>query len=148
MAAGLRATRRGVRPRLQSRRLTAATTTEGIFLDSFSGSGGVARAVRLEGFKAVEWDRKFGEAFDLTKKKHVRRIKQMIRDGEVIGACLAPPCASFSIARDRTLMIRDKSHPWGLPDLPAHEQLKVSEGNACLHATFQVIRCLNRFRVP
>ena len=48
---------------------------EGVFLDLFSGSGGVARAVRAEGFKAVEWDRKFGPDFDLTKRKTCGEIE-------------------------------------------------------------------------
>ncbi|CAK0793918.1 unnamed protein product [Prorocentrum cordatum] len=47
-----------------------------------------------------------GEPFDSTKPKNVSSIRQMLRKCEVMGACLAPPCASFSIARDRALMIR------------------------------------------
>eukprot|EP00959_Pyramimonas_sp_CCMP1952_P113873 2381076-Pyramimonas_sp.AAC.1 len=45
-------------------------------------------------------------------------------------------------------MVREKNHPWGLPDLPEHEQSKVDQGNRCLQSSLQIIRCLNIFSIP
>lgn len=61
---------------------------------------------------------------------------------------LAPPCSSFSRARDRTMVIRTPSHPWGLPGLPMHEQQKIAEGNACFWAALKFIKWLDKHNIP
>eukprot|EP00974_Lingulodinium_polyedra_P057092 5492662-Lingulodinium_polyedra.AAC.1 len=53
---------------------------------------------------------------------------------------LATPCASFSIARDRTRPIRSRTRPWGLPVLSPEDQKRMSYGNKCAQATIKIIR--------
>lgn len=57
---------------------------------------------------------------------------------------LAPPCSSFSPARDRTRVVRSRDFPYGLPDLPAHEQVKVDVGNNCVKSALKIISWLDK----
>ena len=93
--------------------------------DFFAGSGGVARAARALGFSAREGELLQGENHDLTRPCVQRKIQFDIQKGLILAAMLAPPCSSFSQARDRTRVIRSRDHPWGLPDLPLHEVQKL-----------------------
>ena len=61
---------------------------------------------------------------------------------------LGPPCTSFSIARDRTLQIRSKDLPYGLPDLSSEMQRVVDTGNATALAAEKICRWLYDARVP
>lgn len=66
----------------------------------------------------------------------------------VLGLMLAPPCASFSRERDRTGALRSRDRPWGLPNLPDADALRVAEGNACLRAALRAARTADKHRVP
>eukprot|EP00959_Pyramimonas_sp_CCMP1952_P141174 2954915-Pyramimonas_sp.AAC.1 len=82
------------------------------------GPGGVARAVRADGFEAVEWDRKFGDACDLSRQ-HVRAIKKMISQGQVIAACLAPPhVLVFRLREIGSSWFETKLALWACPVFP------------------------------
>ena len=118
------------------------------FLDGFSGSGGVAKAVRRQGFTAKEFELLHGEEFDLTRPCVLNKICRDAKDGRLIAAAFGPPCASWSIARDRTLVIRNQLQPWGLDNLPENEQVKVEAGNKTLRATLKLIRTLHRLGIP
>ncbi len=61
---------------------------------------------------------------------------------------LGPPCASFSIARDRTLQIRSKDQPYGLPGLSPEMQKVVDTGNTTALAAAKICRWLYNARVP
>lgn len=118
--------------------------------DFFAGVGGVAKACRHLGFAAKEWELNRGSEFDLTSRSVLRKIKKDVNARLVIAAMLAPPCSSFSVARDRTAVIRNRLHPWGLPDdqlLPG-DQIKVRVGNQCFQAALQIITWLDRHRIP
>ncbi len=83
--------------------------------DFFAGvNGGVAKACRKLGYRAKEWEISRGKCFDLTCSTMLRLIQQDIAAGLILCAMLAPPCSSFSIARDRTAVIRSQQFPWGL----------------------------------
>ena len=118
--------------------------------DLFSGNGGVAAACERLGFRSNEWDIRHGHHCDLTRRKVLRRLKVDIKQGKVLAAMLAPPCDSFSVARDRTKVIRTKVQPWGVDDslLTEKEKQKVSIGNACFASCFSLIRILNLYKVP
>lgn len=118
--------------------------------DLFAGKGGVAHQCRRLGYKAKEWELERGIQYDLTSKKVRKRLISDIKRGRVLGAMLAPPCTTFSIARDRTKVIRSRDYPWGLPGslLTDVERQKVEEGNRCFEAAFQIIYHLNKHRVP
>ena len=118
--------------------------------DLFSGCGGVALACERLGFVSKQWDIRLGHTCDLTSRSVVRKLKCSIRTGKVLAVMMAPPCNSFSVARDRTKVIRTREFPWGLPDcfLTASEQEKIQLGNACFRTCFSLIRMLDRFRIP
>ena len=111
--------------------------------DLFAGSGRVSQAIRAAGFNSREWEVLKDAEGDLTRPAVLQSIKFDIEKRHVVAAMLAPPCSSFSVARGRTLVVRDKSHPWGLPGPPSHEQAKVEVGNKCVTSALYVIRWLD-----
>lgn len=120
------------------------------FLDLFSGKGGVSRAVRARGIQAWEFDVKNGDAFDLTNSNVLKNIERKISKSMVVACMLAPPCSSFSRARDRTSVIRTAQKPWGVPKhiLSDADALRVQVGNRCVRAALRMIRALERHQVP
>ena len=116
--------------------------------DLFSGSGGVARAAQTLGFLTKEWDVVHGPAYDLTDRRVIFKIREDIRRGRIVAVMLAPPCSSFSPARDRTSVIRTRSSPWGLPGLSEKDQQKVEQGNSCIKAALEIIGDLNKYTIP
>lgn len=136
------------RPKL-SRHSTPLKRDAGkFFCDFFSGKGGVAICARKLGFETREWEILHGCNGDLTSPAVLFKIKTDIKNGKVLAAMLAPPCSSFSPARDRTMVIRSREHPWGLPNLPPHEQKKIDVGNHCFLSTFKIIDWLDEAGVP
>ncbi len=87
----------------------------GYLADFFAGHCGVSPAARAAGFSAIEWELLKGENHDLTRPVVLQKIRYDTKKGKIIAAMLAPPCSSFSPARDRTRVIRSRSFPWGIP---------------------------------
>ena len=116
--------------------------------DFFAGHGGVSRAVRKVGFTCREWEILKGPEHDLTHPCVVSKILADVSKCKIIAAMLAPPCSSFSPARDRTRVIRSKEYPWGLPDLPLPEQDKVAVGNRCFRSALRIIKALDSHKIP
>ena len=118
--------------------------------DLFAGKGGVAHQCRRLGYKAKEWEIDRGLQYDLTSKAVRKVIIKDIKRCRLLAAMMAPPCTTFSIARDRTKVIRSRAYPWGLPadQLTPAELEKVEEGNRCFEAAFELIHHLNRHRIP
>ena len=132
-----------------SRHLTAKWGTKGQYIgDFFSGSGRVSRAVRLAGFNTREWEILKGPDGDLTRPAVLQSVKFDIDKRRLVAAMLAPPCSSFSVARDRTRVIRNRDYPWGIPDLPEHEQNKIDVGNRCVFAALKIIKWLDAHGLP
>ena len=119
-------------------------------MDLFSGEGGVSRACVKLGFNAKQWDIKFGASHDLTSPSAVRRILTEIRRGNVLSVMLAPVCTSFSVARDRTKVIRNKRYPWGIPHqyLTEDEKEKLRLGNRVFRTCFKIIQELLIRNIP
>lgn len=136
------------RPRLSSHPSTQLKSTQ-YFADFFSGCGGVARSARALGFRTREWELLHGPSGDLTKPAVLSKIRSDISNRKIVAAMLAPPCSSFSPARDRTSVIRDRNHPWGLPNISSiKDQEKVRVGNQCLRSTLRIIGWLDKMGVP
>ena len=119
-------------------------------MDLFAGEAGVSRACEDLGFKAKFWDLRYGVSHDLTKKSTLQKIRREIKRGRVLACMLAPVCTSFSVARDRTKVIRNRDYPWGIPDhlLSDKERESIITGNRCFQACFKIMRWLDEAKVP
>ena len=104
--------------------------------------------MRSCGFSTREWELLKGADNDLTCPQVVHKVLSDINSDKVLGAMFAPPCASFSPARDRTMVVRDRDFPWGVPGLPPHEAFKVEIGNKCFKSSLKIIRALDRKGIP
>ena len=71
-----------------------------------------------------------------------------IRRGFVLGAMLALPCTTFSIARSSNSQLRSMEFPDGLPTLEGRWLAQAQLGNALLTATLKIIRALDATRTP
>ena len=120
------------------------------FLDLFAGKGGVSSSLRSLGFRSFEFELERGTQYDLTDKQVLKRLNRAFCRKEVLGAMLATPCTTFSVARDRTEVLRSREHPWGLPPqlLSEADRKKVSDGNACAQATLKIIAWCDRLQLP
>ena len=134
---GIRTTARGCYPAGQGGNALQLDVSRGQWLiDVFSGTGGVARALRRQGYACKELELKKG--FDILHRLSFVRLRSDVRPGKIAGVMIALPFTSFSIAQAGRL--RSELHPLGLPGLPAHLQARVDHGNALLYASVQLIR--------
>lgn len=119
-------------------------------MDLFSGEGGVSSQCERLGFRAKEWDIRHGPHQDLTQKAVLKRILAEIKKGRVLAVMMAPVCTSFSRARDRTKVIRNKRFPWGIPFkyLSPKEASSIRLGNSCFRTCFRIIELCNSLSIP
>ena len=134
------------RTHLQRRRCVANRYV----MDLFSGEGGVARACTELGFRSKEWDIRHGDQHDLTNPKVVKKLIREAKRGRVLSCMLAPVCTSFSIARDRTKVIRNRQHPWGIPQqfLTEKERQSIQLGNKCFKTCLKLMKVFDSLHIP
>lgn len=149
-----------LRVRLHGHRLRAQEASKynlprrnpkGLYIaDLFSGNGGVSAACERLGFCAKEWDIRHGHQCDLTSRNILSVLKRDIKAGKILAVMLAPPCDSFSVARDRIKVIRSAASPWGLPFhlLTSHERSAIKRGNACFKSCRAIINLLDSYEIP
>ena len=120
------------------------------FLDLFAGKAGVSKAVQKLGYSARFFDIKNGSEQDLTSRKVQNRIIREIKRKRVFAVMLAPVCTSFSVARDRTKVIRNRQYPWGIPreQLTERESESILLGNRCFRACLRFMRVLDEYKIP
>ena len=118
------------------------------FADLFAGSGRIGHAANRLGFQTRSWELDWGANHDLPNKRVLSKIKLDINKRIVLGGMIAPPCISFSIARDRAGIIRTEEFPWGLPGLTKSDQEKVTVGNKCMRSAFALIRAFDSHSLP
>ena len=134
----------------QYREYRPSKTSRGQYLaDLFSGEGKVSASVRRLGFEAREVNSRLSPEYDLTRGQLRKHLHNDIEQGRKIAAMLDPPDESWAAARDRTSVIRNKQHPWGIP----REQLgdrhfeKVQVGNSTMQAAIGTVDHLHRKRL-
>ena len=83
-------------------------------------------------------------------KKGKKTFDLWHKEGSCLGCHVGATLHNFSIARNRTKVIRSRDYPWGLPGscLTEVERQKVEEGNRCFEAAFQIIYHLNKHHIP
>ena len=121
--------------------------------DYFAGHGGVARSVQKLGLATRASDLRHGVNHDLTCPKVLYKIREDIFGAHVISSMLAPPCATFSAACDRSGILHTAEDPLGLPTLTGadHEKSVPSTG-ACaqlcaLFVTLKLVKCPGFLRI-
>ena len=123
-----------------------------VFLEIFSGSGRLGRAVgRVVGIAVLLWDINFGPEYDLTNPSIQQRVMEWIRIGYVVAGHLGTPCGSFSRARDRPggpPRLRSDDCPLGLEGLKPHDAQKVAVGNILMRFTVRVMLLSLRMILP
>jgi len=79
--------------------------------------------------------------------RNLKIIEEHFRLGLILAVMLAPPCSSFSLARNR-YPVRSAQYPAGLPHLRDHDRESVRVGNLCFSVSVYVISLCNQYRVP
>ena len=126
--------------------LTLSPSPVPVFLELFSGKGGLSAAVERWGGYSLRWDVLHGAEYDLTVAANVVRILAWLRAGLIWGAHCAMECKSWSIARHGE--IRSRRHIWGKARLSQVDRRKVEAGNALLRASMSILRACWRFHIP
>jgi hypothetical protein len=99
----------------------ATHTADVIFVEVFAGSGVLTDAVKVRGIKTRDPDDAATGGTDFTRLGDVESLRAELADlqasGTKIMLHLAPPCSTFSRARDRSWRTRLRSlkHPQGIP---------------------------------
>ena len=121
--------------------------------DLFAGTGGVGRSsARRYRVPSRIYDINNGLEYDLTDRKVLRKLERDALKGRIIAAMLATPCTSWSVARNRTNVIRTRDEPWGVsrPRKPFSEKdsRSLEMGNRTMRSTLRLLRLFTRLGIP
>ncbi len=136
------------RPRVGRDHVGAKLTKGEFFLEAFSGSDLVASSARKYGFMAREYATLHGVNFDLCSKSVLRNLHRDVQRWNLVAAMFGTPCTSFSVARDRTSVIRSREYPYGVPGLSIADAEKVAVGNSTAFATVRIVGGLHTRKIP
>jgi site-specific DNA-cytosine methylase len=106
-----------------------------VFAEFFAGSGELTRTMQDRGVACRRADDAASGGTDFEVAAEIAILKEDLRDlrteGAVLALHLAPPCSSFSRARDRaqSTKLRSTSHPEGQPGLDADQRSLVTTAN-------------------
>ena len=99
-----------------------ATISEVVFLEIFSGTGRLGKAVSRElSIPVLLWDITIGDEYDLRNFSNRQKIVGWMRARRIAGGHLGTPCQSFSRARD---------NPPGPPPLCSNEHVLIRASRA------------------
>ena len=125
----------------------------GIFLDLFSGKGGITHYLSKFGCPVISVDVCVDARFDLLNIDVCNVIFGWIKSGCVLGIWLATPSTTWSLARHGPVgtswgPLRSNQHLFGVPGLSPTDQAKVRLGNSTFRFTFNTIKLAIRFKIP
>ena len=125
-----------------------------VFLELFSGKGGISRAVKRhlgKYFTVVAIDIEKGSQHDLTKTHLQQFLISLIKQGLVAGVWIGTPCATWSRARRNDGRgpppLRSDECLWGLPGLNAKDCERLQLGNALARFSVRVFRVCLQYEV-
>ena len=116
------------------------------FLDVFAGAAGVTRALERRKLGCYSFDVLQGESGDVLRPAVQKRLLKMVSGGSCVGIMAAPPCTTFSLARQPP--VRDKQNLYGKKDLGEKERAQVQQANQIVAFTFRLLETASRFGVP
>ena len=120
-----------------------------VFLEDFSGSGHLAKAVHALGYVVLCWDISMGASYDLTNKCNRQLIQGWVLSGQVWGVHMGTPCSSFSRARrGKPPPLRDRLHIMGLPNLSDKDQVRVQIVNLLMRFSFKLLLTCRQQGIP
>ena len=125
----------------------------GVFLDIFSGDGGVSQYLKKRGFPVVSIDICDDPRFDVLDPAVVAVIVGWIKSKCVLGVWLATPCTSWSRARHGPINsnwgpIRSNQFVYGFKNLSDKDLTKVTIGNKTMRFTAHIISNCIHFKTP
>ena len=101
------------------------------------------------GFAARSWELLDGPHGDLTSPKVLRQVLADIRSGRAVAGMLAPPCSSFSCARDRTAVIRTRLEPWGVSgEVSPKDAERLEVGNSTARSAIVIAKAFHKKGLP
>ena len=122
-----------------------------VFLELFSGSSRLGKAIAAMGWTVILWDILLGPQYDLRSRRNRSTVVQWVRGSWVRAWHAGFPCNSFSRARDRPggpPWLRSDAEPRGLKNLRACDQAAVELGNLLLSFTVNLNMVSILFRIP
>ena len=106
-----------------------------LFLEFQAGEGRLTQAVAAAGVAALPPDELESGGVNFTSRAELKalrvRLKKLREEGHHLIVHLAPPCATFSLARNRAkrTQLRSSARPGGLPRLGEAARARVAEAN-------------------
>ena len=135
-----------------------------LFIELCSGCGILSATVASAGFHTMAVDHDHNKhvtkiktfSLDLTKRESWTTLEHIVQNCQVIGVHIAPPCGTCSRAREIKLSsfwhgpqpLRDKSHPYGVPDMSQKDRHRVEQANAIYMHMANFCVFLNAIQIP
>ncbi|CAE7241857.1 unnamed protein product [Symbiodinium sp. CCMP2592] len=137
-------------PSATLQRLEGQPLSEVVTVEVFCGTGRLSASLRSEGFDAFGVDHVVGKTaccsvlqLDLTCEASIAHLWSILKDPAVKFIHFAPPCGTASRARDIQFpgappVLRNESHPEGVPDLSEIPALRVQKANMLYKLTLEL----------
>ena len=116
------------------------------FLEVFSGTGALSRAIGYHGFTTLTLDIENGDGEDMASADTLQRVKELVCDGNMGYCHVAPPCNTFSTARLPKL--RSKANPCGKKGLSSKTKRLVRQANKVTNNATDVMKTCCEMHVP
>ncbi len=124
-----------------------------VFLDIFSGVGGVHTYLTKKGYPVIAIDICIDSRFDVCNRGVRLVLEGWIKSGCILGVWLGTPCTTWSRARHGPVgsswgPIRSNDFIYGIPGVSFHDQQKLKVGNQTMRFTARIISLCIKFFVP
>ena len=126
-----------------------------IFLELFSGSGRLSKAIRHRShrtFQVVEIDIETDPQHDLSKRALQNFLVLLIKLDKIAAVWMDTPCTSWSLARRNDGQgpppLRSDEQLWGLSGLSLKDKERVRLGNNLARFSFRIFRFCHQLCIP
>ena len=144
--AGKERLRRRLHDAFRAARTQARASRYCVFVEPFTGSRGLAPALRHIGYGTVTLDPSKGPWGDVTNPTVLDGLRGWVQSGAVLGVWLSPPCSTWSAAARPGY--RSREHLWGIPGQSRARCANVDLGSETLRVSVQLVRLCRRRHVP